>query len=146
VFDVVDFCNKLSEQEGLESVYDGLGDYQVGDDQNMVEDEIESLSAAITCNWSAKGYRLPTEAEWEYSAGSGQRFKYSGSDNVDEVAWYDDNSDTGNGHETHPVGQKKSNGFGIYDMSGNVDEWAWDRFGDYSSGSQTDPTGHCRDP
>ena len=57
------FCNKVSELEGLESVYDGLGAYQVGDDQNMGEDEIEALSAAITCNWNAKGYRLPTESE-----------------------------------------------------------------------------------
>ena len=136
-FDVVSFCNKLSELEGLESAYDGLGDYQVGDDQNMDEDEIESLSDGITCNWSAKGYRLPTESEWEYSARSGQSFKYSGSNNVDEVAWYDGNS----GDEIHPVGQKKPNGFGLYDMSGNVFEWVWDAWSDYSSGSQTDPTG-----
>ena len=68
----------------------------------MDEDEIESLSAAITCKWSAKGYRLPTEAEWEYSARGGEYHKYAGSDSVDEVAWYVGNS----GDETHPVGQR----------------------------------------
>ena len=117
-FDVVAFCNKLSKREGLEPAYTING-------------------KNVKCNWSAKGYRLPTEAEWEYSARSGQRFKYAGSNNVDEVAWYYDNSR----RKTHPVGLKKPNGFGLYDMSGNVGEWVWDRFGAYSSGSQTDSTG-----
>ena len=112
-FDTVKFCNKISELEGLEPAYIING----GD---------------VTCNWTAKGYRLPTEAEWEYSARGGEYHKYSGSENVDEVAWYDDNS----GSETHPVGQKKPNGFGLYDMSGNVWEWVWDCWpetGDYST-------------
>ncbi len=117
-FDCVLFCNKLSKREGLKPVYTINGEN-------------------VTCNWNAQGYRLPTEAEWEYSARSGQRFKYAGSNNVDEVAWYDDNSD----YETHPVGLKQPNGFGLYDMSGNVEEWCWDRFGAYSSVGQTDPMG-----
>ena len=85
-------------------------------------------------------YRLPTEAEWEFAARGGTKscgYKYSGSDNIGSVAWYDDNSDG----KTHEVGTKYANELGIYDMSGNVFECCNDWYGDYFGGSVTDFTG-----
>ena len=94
---------------------------------------------------TGKNFRLPTEAEWEYAARGGKYskdyvYKYSGSNNADEVAWYYDNS----GDETHPVKTKKANKLGLYDMSGNVDEWCNDWWGFYHSNSQPNPTGPSR--
>ena len=89
---------------------------------------------------TGKRFRLPTEAEWEYAARGGKRSnhtQYSGSSNIDDVAWYSGNS----GSKTHPVKTKKPNEFGLYDMSGNVNEWCQDWYGSYSSNAQTNPTG-----
>ena len=91
---------------------------------------------AATCDFTADGYRLPTEAEWEYLARGGENYTYAGSDTVDDVAWYTSNiKDTG----TREVKTKQANAYGLYDMSGNVWEWCWDLRG--SINSTTDSAG-----
>ena len=89
---------------------------------------------------TGRRFALPTDAQWEFAARGGNKsrgYEYSGSNNIDDVAWYMDNSSV----QTHPVGTKMANELGLYDMSGNVSEWCSDRYGYYSSSSQTDPTG-----
>ena len=100
---------------------------------NDCQEFINKLNVA-----TGRKFRLPTEAEWEFAARGGnqsRRTQYSGSSNIDDVAW-DNSSD-----ETHPVKTKCPNELGLYDMSGNVWEWCQDWFGNYSSYSQTNPTG-----
>ena len=107
--------------------------------ENVSWDDIQEFIRKLNAQ-TGKRFRLPTEAEWEYAARGGNKskgYKYSGSDNVDDVAWYYDNSS----RKTHPVGQKSPNELGIYDMTGNVCEWCQDWYGSYSSSSQTNPTG-----
>jgi formylglycine-generating enzyme required for sulfatase activity len=133
---VIDYCNWLSEREGLQKCYARSNRQKSGFFNKIFSKEEEY----IIYNFKSNGYRLPTEAEWEYAARGGNKskgYKYSGSDNLDEVAWYWENSN----RQTHEVGRKKPNELALYDMSGNVWEWVWDWYGAYSSGSQTNPTG-----
>lgn len=89
---------------------------------------------------TGKKYTLPTEAQWEYAARGGNKgnhYKYSGSDDIETVAWYEENSD----HLSHPVGSKNANELGIFDMSGNVREWCADWYGSYKAEAADNPTG-----
>lgn len=104
------------------------------------QDFIEELNSMLSNELGGMRFALPTEAQWEFAARGGNKskgYKYAGSNNIDDVAWYKNNS----GKQTHPVAQKQPNELRLYDMSGNVWEWCQDWFGKYSSDAQTNPQG-----
>jgi sulfatase modifying factor 1 len=133
-YDAVEFCNRLSLLEGLTPYYliqgrEPLEGYPI-------------TSALVSTDPAADGYRLPTEAQWEYAARGGSpqidlRNAYAGSPDVEAVSWHKGNSPRG----PNPVAQKLPNPFGLYDMAGNLWEWTGDWYGPYPAEELTDPTG-----
>jgi len=128
-YDAVEYCNRRSKKEGLTPAYTKNGDN-------------------VTWNRNANGYRLPTEAEWEYACRAGTATPFSTGNNIiTSQANYDGNYPYNNNakgeyrEKTMPVGSFTPNVWGLYDMHGNVSEWCWDWYSGYSSGYQTDPTG-----
>jgi formylglycine-generating enzyme required for sulfatase activity/serine/threonine protein kinase len=121
--DAAEFCNRLSEMDGLKSFY-----------------ELEAGTALVP-DWRGPGYRLPTEAEWEYACRANSKTQYSFGNNeggLAEYSWYDNNSSD----QTHPVARKRPNAFGLFDMHGNVREWCWETYADYEVHSPVvDPQG-----
>lgn len=140
-YDAVVFCNKLSAKCGLTPVYAVDGEPDV--EKWGYAPHKGNITGTVSQNENNNGYRLPTVEEWQYAAKGGQEFKYSGSANLDEVGWYDKNSE----EKTHPVAQKNSNVYGLYDMSGNVWEWCWDSYTDKGryrcGGSWSNSANYC---
>jgi formylglycine-generating enzyme required for sulfatase activity len=143
-YDAVEYCNALSRKEGLTPAY--TIDKSRSDSNN--KSESDTLRWAVTWNRNANGYRLPTEAEWEYACRAGTTTPFNtgnnittGNANYDGNYPYNNNAKGTYREKTTAVGSCAPNQWGLYDMHGNVFEWCWDWYGSYASGAQTDPMG-----
>ena len=129
-FNAIEYSNRRSMQEGLTPCYSYSTDGTNPDNWPLDWNTVAANHVNVSCDFSALGYRLPRNAEWEYAARGGNQthnYTYSGSNTIGDVAWYSPNS----GSTTHSVGGKLPNELGLYDMSGNVWEWCWDSSGSY---------------
>ena len=141
-YEAIVFCNKLSAMLGLRPCYK-ISETTNPDTWGEIPTTSNALWNAVAWNNDADGFRLPTEAEWEFTARGGDsmasawKYSYAGSDLIDEVAWFKDNSSS----TIHQVGLKKATSSGINDMSGNVYEWCWDWHGKINAGEETNPSG-----